>query len=174
MVPTSTTAPGVHWPTGDGEAAATAALWGWLGRDAATAHLDLARPAARAAQARLCLAATLPGRARIAASDGGGARLNLGALPTPCPSGPGMGRADMRVAVPLWLGVPPVPAGGRLLCRCGGLSPADGAHILGECAEQVCDRTRRHHTVSHLVADALRAPARLEGVALEQRLVEDL
>lgn len=173
VVPTDTTAPGLHRPMGDDRAAATAAWQRWLRGNAPTAQRDLARPAALAAQTRLWRRASLAGRARMAACEGGGAGLFLGALPTSGRAGTRIGGDEMRAAVRMWLGVAARPSARPLRCRCGAVVRADGAHFLGECSEQVGDRTRRHHAISHLVADALRASGRWAAVELELRLGEE-
>lgn len=170
VVPTDTAAPGLHRPTGEAAAAVTAAWRRWLGGDAPTAQRDLSRPAALAAQARLWRGASLARRARMAACEGGGAGLFLGALPTNGPSGTRIGGDDMRAAVRMWLGAAARLSARPLRCRCGVVVPADGGHFPGECPEQVGSRTRRHHAISHLVADALRASARWMAVELELRL----
>ncbi|GAB0498768.1 hypothetical protein MMPV_010120 [Pyropia vietnamensis] len=117
---------------------------------------DLSRPAHAAARARIYAELSGWRRAGMAACQGCGAARWLSALPTPGTAGTAIPGAGMRVAVRLWLGVPPrsVPPAPR--CRCGRDADADGRHFLSACPEQSSGHVRLHHHIVHLVVEALR------------------
>jgi len=111
-----------------------------LGGDRAPSQRDLAAPVHLAALERLraCLVDTTD-RARLAACHGCGAGLWLSALPSPGrPAGVIGGRA-MRLAVRLWLGMPPVaPAAAGRRCACGTMVESFGVHFLAACCASPC------------------------------------
>ncbi|GAB0497286.1 hypothetical protein MMPV_008615 [Pyropia vietnamensis] len=149
---TSTSADGPHSP-----APHSPPTWqSLLGGEAPAAQRDLSRPAHAAARARIYAELSGWRRAGMAACQGCGAARWLSALPTPGTAGTAIPGAGMRVAVRLWLGVPPrsVPPAPR--CRCGRDADADGRHFLSACPEQSSGHVRLHHHIVHLVVEALR------------------
>ena len=150
----------VFVPHGCTSCFATATWARLLGAAGGTAQRALVTPRHRAAYDRLWQAASLLGRARLAACTGGGAGLWLGALPSPGPTGTALHGPEMRAAVRLWLGAPPRPVRHPVRCACGAGVDVHAAHFQGACPSQGALRTARHHHISRLVAAALRADAR--------------
>jgi len=113
-------------------------------------------------------------RGRLAGVRGHGVSAWLAALPNAGLTGTLLPVPFMRVAVRLWLGVPPVATYMRLCCVCVADVDPHGALFVGDCSERAPGRTRRHSRILYLVRDALAASPEWTDVVLEQAVEADV